>query len=192
MDADSVSRVAVVEADVDPATGAPHIHNHQVDEYEVIDVLERPGEDRPGRKAGPRGPWLYIVPILTTLALLTATYEMIEAVVATVAQSFGSAAGLLPGVFGLGYSLSQFRGPSRSRKAPSRSSARRAEALPHKIQVLMGGSARDTSCMLAGNEDYFSWRGGDGYRVLASAGVRGEAVFAGLRHVSGAAGGGGG
>jgi hypothetical protein len=34
---------------VDPATGAPHIHNHHVDETEVIDVLDRPGEDRPGR-----------------------------------------------------------------------------------------------------------------------------------------------
>jgi hypothetical protein len=34
---------------IDPATGAPHIHNHQVGEDEVIDVLDRPGEDRAGR-----------------------------------------------------------------------------------------------------------------------------------------------
>ncbi len=35
---------------IDPATGAPHICNHQVDEDEVIDVLTKPGEDRPGRE----------------------------------------------------------------------------------------------------------------------------------------------
>jgi hypothetical protein len=35
---------------VDPATGLPHIHNHQVNEDEVIEVLEKPGEDRPGRE----------------------------------------------------------------------------------------------------------------------------------------------
>jgi hypothetical protein len=35
---------------VDPATGLPHIHSHQVDESEVIDVLEKPGEDRAGRE----------------------------------------------------------------------------------------------------------------------------------------------
>jgi hypothetical protein len=34
---------------IDPTTGAPHIYNHQVEEDEVIDVLDRPGEDRPGR-----------------------------------------------------------------------------------------------------------------------------------------------
>jgi hypothetical protein len=33
---------------IDPATGAPHIYNHHVDEAEVIDVLENPGEDRAG------------------------------------------------------------------------------------------------------------------------------------------------
>ena len=38
---------------IDPATGAPHIYNHQVDEDEVVDVLEQPGEDRAGR-AGSR------------------------------------------------------------------------------------------------------------------------------------------
>jgi hypothetical protein len=32
----------------DPETGEPHIHGHDVDEDEVADVLESPGEDRPG------------------------------------------------------------------------------------------------------------------------------------------------
>jgi hypothetical protein len=35
---------------IDPATGMPHIHSHQVAESEVEDVLTRPGEDRPGRE----------------------------------------------------------------------------------------------------------------------------------------------
>jgi hypothetical protein len=35
---------------IDPVTGVPHIHNHHVDEEEVIDVLAKPGEDRPGRE----------------------------------------------------------------------------------------------------------------------------------------------
>src|SRR5437016_759990 len=35
---------------VDPATGLPHIHNHEVEEQEVVDVSEKPGEDRPGRE----------------------------------------------------------------------------------------------------------------------------------------------
>ena len=35
---------------IDPTTGAPHIHNHHVDEDEVIQVLARPGEDCPGRE----------------------------------------------------------------------------------------------------------------------------------------------
>ncbi len=35
---------------IDPATGRPHIHNHQVSEDEVIEVLDKPGEDRPGRE----------------------------------------------------------------------------------------------------------------------------------------------
>jgi hypothetical protein len=34
---------------VDPETDQPHIYNHGVDEQEVEDVLEGPGEDRPGR-----------------------------------------------------------------------------------------------------------------------------------------------
>jgi hypothetical protein len=34
---------------VDPATGAPHIHDHEVEEHEVVDVLDRPGEDRAGQ-----------------------------------------------------------------------------------------------------------------------------------------------
>jgi len=33
----------------DPETGQPHIYGHDVDEDEVADVLESPGEDRPGR-----------------------------------------------------------------------------------------------------------------------------------------------
>ena len=35
---------------IDSETGAPHIHEHGVDEEEVIDVLLSPGEDRPGRE----------------------------------------------------------------------------------------------------------------------------------------------
>jgi len=34
----------------DPDTGEPHIYGHGVDEDEVADVLESPGEDRPGRE----------------------------------------------------------------------------------------------------------------------------------------------
>jgi hypothetical protein len=34
---------------VDPASEMPHIYNHRVDEDEVIEVLEKPEEDRPGR-----------------------------------------------------------------------------------------------------------------------------------------------
>ncbi|HVO27582.1 MAG TPA: DUF4258 domain-containing protein [Candidatus Margulisiibacteriota bacterium] len=34
---------------IDPETGEPHIYNHSVDEEEVEDVLEAPGEDRAGR-----------------------------------------------------------------------------------------------------------------------------------------------
>ena len=33
---------------IDPETGSPHIYNHGVSENEVEDVLNRPGEDRPG------------------------------------------------------------------------------------------------------------------------------------------------
>jgi hypothetical protein len=36
---------------LDPATGLPHIYNHNVDEVEVIEVLEKPGEDRAGSEA---------------------------------------------------------------------------------------------------------------------------------------------
>jgi hypothetical protein len=28
----------------------PHIHNHQVSEDEIIEVLDKPAEDRPGRE----------------------------------------------------------------------------------------------------------------------------------------------
>ena len=34
---------------IDPETGLPHIYKHGVEEEEVEDVLENPGEDRPGR-----------------------------------------------------------------------------------------------------------------------------------------------
>ena len=33
---------------IDSQTGDPHIYNHDVVEEEVEDVLQRPGEDRPG------------------------------------------------------------------------------------------------------------------------------------------------
>jgi hypothetical protein len=35
---------------VDPATGSPHIHGHDVSEDEVNEVLEQPYEDRKGRE----------------------------------------------------------------------------------------------------------------------------------------------
>lgn len=35
---------------IDPATDAPHIYDHQVDEGKVEDVLCNPGEDHPGRE----------------------------------------------------------------------------------------------------------------------------------------------
>ena len=35
---------------VDPATGQPHIYDHDVDEEEVEDVLREPGDDFPGRR----------------------------------------------------------------------------------------------------------------------------------------------
>jgi hypothetical protein len=31
-------------------TGLPHIRNHELNEDEVIEVLEKPSEDRPGRE----------------------------------------------------------------------------------------------------------------------------------------------
>ena len=33
---------------IDPETGMPHVHRHDVDESEVEEVLARPGEDRLG------------------------------------------------------------------------------------------------------------------------------------------------
>ena len=33
---------------IDPATGEPHIHRHNVSQTEVVEVLQHPGEDRPG------------------------------------------------------------------------------------------------------------------------------------------------
>ena len=35
---------------LDPGTGKPHIFNHGVSENEVEQVLERTGEDRPGKE----------------------------------------------------------------------------------------------------------------------------------------------
>ena len=35
---------------IDPATGRPYIYDHDVSEEEVEEVLESPGEDRPGRE----------------------------------------------------------------------------------------------------------------------------------------------
>jgi hypothetical protein len=35
---------------IDPATGLPHINDHQVEEDEVIEILEKPIEDRAGRE----------------------------------------------------------------------------------------------------------------------------------------------
>ncbi len=35
---------------IDPVTGAPHIHDHEVAEEEVVEVLENTGEDRAGRE----------------------------------------------------------------------------------------------------------------------------------------------
>jgi hypothetical protein len=35
---------------IDPGTNLPHIHNHQILETEIEEVLEKPGEDRPGRE----------------------------------------------------------------------------------------------------------------------------------------------
>jgi hypothetical protein len=34
---------------LDPETGLPHIESHDVEEAEVVEVLARPGDDRPGR-----------------------------------------------------------------------------------------------------------------------------------------------
>jgi hypothetical protein len=36
---------------IDPETGLPHIYRHGVTEEDVEDVLRRPIEDHPGRKA---------------------------------------------------------------------------------------------------------------------------------------------
>lgn len=35
---------------IDPTTGLPHIYHHDVDEKEVEEVLQKPGEDRTGRE----------------------------------------------------------------------------------------------------------------------------------------------
>ena len=33
---------------IDPVTELPHIYNHEIDEREVREALQNPGEDRPG------------------------------------------------------------------------------------------------------------------------------------------------
>ena len=38
---------------MDPATGQPHIYRHNVDEQEVEEVLDGPGDDFPGRGDSP-------------------------------------------------------------------------------------------------------------------------------------------
>lgn len=35
---------------IDPESGLPHIYKHNVSEGEVEDVMEYPGEDRPGKE----------------------------------------------------------------------------------------------------------------------------------------------
>ncbi|MHB8143860.1 MAG: DUF4258 domain-containing protein [Thermoleophilia bacterium] len=35
---------------MDPETDSPHIYRHDVSEAEVEEVLQRPGEDRPGQE----------------------------------------------------------------------------------------------------------------------------------------------
>ncbi len=35
---------------IDPETELPHIYNHNVNEDEIKDILERPGEDRHGKE----------------------------------------------------------------------------------------------------------------------------------------------
>jgi hypothetical protein len=35
---------------IDSSTGLPHIYKHGVDEYEVEEVLRKPGDDQPGSR----------------------------------------------------------------------------------------------------------------------------------------------
>ena len=35
---------------IDKETNLPHIYNHNIKEYEVIEILNKPGEDRPGKE----------------------------------------------------------------------------------------------------------------------------------------------
>jgi hypothetical protein len=51
---------------LDPVTGLSHIDRHQVEEHEVLEVLEKPGEDRAGREGsrvtlGPSGRYLRVI-----------------------------------------------------------------------------------------------------------------------------------
>ncbi len=47
--ANSLAATSSQEPYSHPATGMPHIHNHEVGEDEVVEVLDRTGEDRVGR-----------------------------------------------------------------------------------------------------------------------------------------------
>lgn len=69
---------------IDPATGAPHIHNHGINEDEVVGILEKPGEDCPGHEGarvamGQTGTGRYLrviyVPEPESLFVITA-YEL--------------------------------------------------------------------------------------------------------------------
>lgn len=40
----------VVRFYIDPDTQEPHIYGHGISEEEVVDILQRPEEDRPGRE----------------------------------------------------------------------------------------------------------------------------------------------
>jgi hypothetical protein len=43
-----IARLLKLRFYIDPATGLPHIYNHQVNEEDVMEILEEPGEDRAG------------------------------------------------------------------------------------------------------------------------------------------------
>ena len=53
---------------IDPASGEPHIHDHAVTEDEVMEILDWPEEDRPGREGArvavgqtSAGPYLRVI-----------------------------------------------------------------------------------------------------------------------------------
>jgi hypothetical protein len=60
----------------------PHVYNHHVDEAEVIDVLENPGEDRAGREGSrialgrtASGRYLRVIYVPDSVFVITA-YEL--------------------------------------------------------------------------------------------------------------------